>query len=52
MSPGKRRCRLRRRRPEPLPLEALDLGDVEAAAGDDLDVLEALAVEGLSNQVA
>src|SRR6266566_859983 len=36
----------------PLALEALDLGDVEAAAGDDLDVLEALAVEGLSNQVA
>src|SRR5438132_14294445 len=36
----------------PLPLEALDLGDVEAAAGDDLDILESLAVEGLPNQVA
>src|SRR5438128_5262930 len=36
----------------PLTLEALDFLDIEAAAGDDLHVLEALAVESPANQVA
>src|SRR4029077_4173103 len=36
----------------PLGLEALDLVDVETTAGDDLDVLESLAVERATNQVA
>src|SRR6202035_1648375 len=35
-----------------LAFEAFDLVDVEAAAGDDLDLLEALAIEGLPDQVA
>src|ERR1700687_5134717 len=35
-----------------LALEALDLVDIEAAAGNDLDVLEALPVESAADQVA